>query len=45
MQAEEISAALKATSRLLDGIPDTETVYGVQIILETLAASVGNRPR
>jgi hypothetical protein len=35
--SEEAKAALKAVSRALDGNPDAETIFGCQIILETLA--------
>jgi hypothetical protein len=30
--------ALMALSRALDGEPDTETIFGVQLLLETVAA-------
>jgi hypothetical protein len=33
---QELSAALKAISRALDGAPDRDVIFGCQVILETL---------
>jgi hypothetical protein len=37
--SEELRSALKAISRALDGTPDTETIYGCQVLLEALAGA------
>jgi hypothetical protein len=39
MAPDEVAAALKAISKALDGSPTGETVYGCQILLESLAAA------
>lgn len=36
---EDFAAALMAISRALDGDPDDQTIHGVQMLLEVLAAN------
>lgn len=40
----ETAAVLRAVSRMLDGSPSRETIYGAQVILEILADATAGLP-